>query len=209
MNLLTQKTILRLNANYMRLGWATAQEAFGMLCGEQKDGSPPAMALNIHYEYDEYGMPITDKMITFDRLDFSEWMQLQPRQGDLDKVVHTIKRVIRIPTVIICPKYALMPKKDLQPTSMAIKRRDGNRCQYTGISLTKETFTLDHVIPVSRGGKSTWHNLVSAHRDVNSKKGNKFNHEVGLKLLKQPTAPKSIPLCSLHTEIHHPDHKHF
>ena len=209
MNPLTQKTVLRLNANYMRLGWATPQEAFGMLCGEQKDGTPPALALDIHYEYDEYGKPQTDSMLTFDRLDMDQWMKLEPRRGDLDKVIHTSKRIIRIPTVILCPKYSMMPSKDLKPTPSAIRRRDGNRCQYTNVELTKATFSLDHIIPKSKGGKDTWQNLVAAHKDVNSKKGNKYNHEAGIKLLKQPLAPKRTPLCSLFSETFHPDHKHF
>ncbi len=209
MNALTKKTVLRLNSNYLRLGWATPQEAFGMLCGEQKDGTPPALVLDIHYAYDEFGKPITDSMETFDRVDFAQWMLLEPRRGDLDTVVHTSKRIIRIPTVIMCPKFSIMPSKDLKPTPSAIRRRDGNKCQYTGQELTKATFSLDHVVPKSKGGKDTWQNLVAAHKDVNSAKGNKFNHEVGLKLHKQPVAPKRIPLCTLYSEVFHPDHQHF
>jgi 5-methylcytosine-specific restriction endonuclease McrA len=202
-------SVLRLNSNYMRLGWSTPAEAFCMLMGESKDGSPPALALDIHYEYDEYGKPVTDRMETFDRLDWEYWMIIEPRRGDLDEVIHTSKRIIRIPTIIVCPKFTLMPSKDLKPTPSAIRRRDGNRCQYTGVELTHKTFSLDHVTPRSKGGKDTWENLVAAHRDFNSKKGDKFNHEIGAKLLKKPTAPKPIPLCVLYPEIKHPDHQHF
>jgi hypothetical protein len=208
-DILNRKSVMRLNANYMRLGWATPQEAFGMLCGEQKDGTPPALALDILYDYDEFGKPIIDKMVSFDRLDFESWMMLDPRKGDLDRVIHTTKRIIRIPTIIICPKFAMMPSKDIKPSPSAIRKRDGNKCQYTGVELTKSTFSLDHIVPKSKGGKDSWHNLVAAHKDVNSRKGDKFNHEVGLRLLKQPSAPKKTPLCLLHSEIYHPDHAHF
>lgn len=84
-----------------------------------------------------------------------------------------------------------------------------HNCQYTGVELTNKTFSLDHIIPRSKGGRDNWHNLVAAHKDVNSKKGNKFNHEVGLKLLKKPVAPLSLPLCAIYSEIKHPDHQHF
>lgn len=180
-----------------------------MLMGESKDGSPPALALDIHYAYNEFGKPDTDKIDAFDRLDWEYWLMLDPRRGDLDRVIHTSKRIIRIPTIVVCPHYALMPKKDLKPTPKSIKQRDGNRCQYTGVELTKATFSLDHVVPRSKGGKDTWENLVSAHKDVNSKKGDKFNHEVGYKLVKQPKAPKSMPLCTLVKGEFHPDHYHF
>lgn len=193
----------------MRIGWATAQEAFGMLCGEQKDGTPPAMALDIHYEYDEFGKPILERMESFDRLSFEEWMKLDPRRGELDKLVHTSKRNIRIPTILVCPRYSLMPSKNQKPSPSAIRRRDGNRCQYTGKELTKDTFSLDHIIPRTKGGKDTWENLVAAHKKVNSEKGNRYNHEVGLKLLKKPLAPKTVPLCSIITEEYHPDHRWF
>ena len=208
-DILHTASVLRLNSNYMRLGWATPAEAFGMLMGEQKDGTPPALALDIHYEYDEFGKPIIERMASFDRQDWEYWMELEPRRGDLDRVVHTSKRIIRIPTIILCPKFALMPSKDLKPTPKGIRMRDGNRCQYTGVELTHKTFSLDHVTPKSRGGKDTWENLVAAHKDFNSKKGNKMNHEIGAKLLKKPVAPKMIPLCAMHTEIKHPDHQHF
>lgn len=209
MSELTKNHVLRLNANYMRIGWATAQEAFGMLCGEQKDGSPPAFALNLTYLYDEYGKPLTDEWETMEPLTLDQWMLLDPRRGDLDKVVHTSKRIIRIPTIIICPKYKLMPSKELKPTASAIRKRDGNVCQYTGKPLNKDNFSLDHIIPRSKGGKDSWTNLVAADKSVNTRKGNKYNHEAGLTLRKQPLAPKAMPLCALYDEVYHPDHKHF
>jgi 5-methylcytosine-specific restriction endonuclease McrA len=204
-----QKMVLRLNANYMRLGWATVAEAFTAMMGEAKDGTPPALALDIHYEYDEFGKPFTDKMVSFDRLEWEYWMMLEPRKGDLDMVIHTSKRIIRVPTVIISSKYALMPMKEQRPTAASIRRRDGNKCQYTGVELTNKTFSLDHILPRSKGGKDSWHNLVAAHKDVNSRKGSQYNHEAGLKLMKQPVAPKPIPLCNLVTEAKHVDHNHF
>lgn len=208
-DILHQATILQVNANYMRLGWTTPAAAFCMLMGEEKDGSAPALALDIHYEYDEYGKPMTDRDPVFDRLEWEYWMMLDPRRGDLDKVIHTSKRIIRIPTVIVCSKYFLMPMKEQKISKTNIRRRDGNRCLYTGVELTNKTFSLDHITPRSKGGKDTWENLASCHKDVNSKKGDKSNDEAGLKLLKKPVAPKSIPMCSLVVGNFHPDHVWF
>lgn len=206
---LHQKLVLRLNANYMRLGWSTVADAFVAMAGESPDGSPPALALDIQYEYDEYGKPIVEKMKSFDRLEWDYWLMLEPRRGDLDKVIHTSKRVIRVPTVILCPRFHIMPTKELRATPSGIRQRDNNTCQYTGVPLTNKTFSLDHVTPKSKGGKDTWTNLVACHKDVNSRKGNKSNDEAGLVLKKKLVAPKPMPICNLVTDIKHPDHAHF
>lgn len=207
---LHQRTVLRLNASYMRLGWSTPAEAFCMMMGEAVDGSAPALALDVHYEYDEYGKPMLDNNPkNFDRVDWEYWMELGPRRGDIDKVIHTSKRIIRIPTIIVCAHFHLMPMKDQKVSKTAVRKRDGNRCQYTGVELTNKTFSLDHVVPRSKGGRDNWENLVSCHKDVNFRKANRFNHEAGLKLLKQPKAPKSMPLCHMVQGGYHPDHKWF
>jgi hypothetical protein len=55
--------------------------------------------------------------------------------------------------------------------------------------LTRATATIDHVIPRSKGGKTSFENCVASHISVNNKKGDKYNHEVGLKLIKKPVEP--------------------
>ena len=208
-DVLNSPSVLRLNANRMRLGFSTPAQAFCMMMGESEDGSPPALALDIQYEYDEFGKPILEKWKSMETMEWDYWLMCQPRQGDIDKVIHTSKRIIRVPTIIICSKYAQMPMKEQKASPQNIKRRDGNRCQYTNVVLTNKTFSLDHVVPRSKGGKDNWTNLVSCHKDVNSRKGDKFNHEVGLRLLKKPTAPRAIPICALYPENKHPDHSFF
>lgn len=208
-DVLNQASVLRLNGNYMRLGWSTPKEAFTMMMSEGRDGSPPALALDLSYEYDEFGKPIVEGSPTINIYDWENWIQLEPRKGDLDKMIHTSKRIIRIPTILVCPKFRQMPQKELKPTPGNIRRHHKNRCAYTDVELTNKTFSLDHVIPRSKGGKNTWLNLVPCHKDVNSKKGDKFNHEAGLKLLRKPTAPAKIAICALVTDNKHPDHHHF
>ena len=194
----------------MRIGWATVAEAFVALSGSGYDGKPPALALNIHYELDENGNPITDKMQYFDVMTWEDWVDFaEPRAGNLDNVVHTAHRIIRVPTVIYCSKFVKMPMKTLRPTKKAIRERDGNRCAYTNVPLTNKTASIDHILPRSKGGKDTWGNLVACHKEVNTKKGNKLNDEAGLKLLVRPYEPKPLPLCEFIKEIKHPDHKHF
>jgi 5-methylcytosine-specific restriction endonuclease McrA len=204
--ILNAKIVLRLNANYMRLGWSTPADAFTAMMGGTKD-SPPYLALDIGYELDDNGNPKFDKMTYATPMGWDEWKNLPVRSWDSS--VGTVKSAIRVPTVVICPKFKNMPKKDLKPTAANIRNRDKNVCQYSGQPLTNKTFSLDHVLPRSKGGKDTWENLVSCHKDLNSKKGNMLNHEIGYKLPKKPVAPMSIPLCNLVTDTKNPDHQWF
>jgi 5-methylcytosine-specific restriction endonuclease McrA len=72
----------------------------------------------------------------------------------------------------------------LQPTRSNILLRDEDTCQYCG-KRTRE-LTLDHVIPRSLGGQSTWENLVASCRACNGKKGNRLLKDSNMHLLRQP-----------------------
>ena len=57
--------------------------------------------------------------------------------------------------------------------------------------------TMDHIVPKSRGGKSTWKNTVTCCRKCNSKKGSKLLSECNMKLIQEPFVPtnESLLLC--------------
>lgn len=67
--------------------------------------------------------------------------------------------------------------------------RDHYTCQYCG---SVSNLTLDHVMPVSRGGKSTWENVVTACYPCNSGKGSRTPEEAGMKLAKPPKRPSML-----------------
>ena len=71
--------------------------------------------------------------------------------------------------------------------------RDNFECQYCGKSGTVKDLTIDHVVPLSRGGKNKWENVVTACSPCNSKKGNKLLKEMGLRLKRDPYRPKWTP----------------
>lgn len=67
-----------------------------------------------------------------------------------------------------------------------ILARDNRKCGYCGVS---GAYTIDHVTPQSRGGKSTWLNTVTACNRCNQRKGDRTPQEAGMTLLVQLTAP--------------------
>jgi 5-methylcytosine-specific restriction endonuclease McrA len=70
-----------------------------------------------------------------------------------------------------------------------ILKRDNHTCQYCG---SKDFLTMDHVIPKSRQGRTSWDNLVTACKYCNSKKGYMTPEEAGLVLVRQPFRPSFV-----------------
>ena len=97
------------------------------------------------------------------------------------------------PHVIVLSRFAKVPKRRPKFSARAIWARDGGRCQYTGQSLRPGDGNIDHVLPRSRGGKTSWENCVLASKEVNSRKADRLPEEVGLRLLKAPAAPRELP----------------
>jgi 5-methylcytosine-specific restriction endonuclease McrA len=99
-------------------------------------------------------------------------------------------------------KHPIIPRFNYR----GVFRRDAFTCCYTGKILPPSQLTVDHVIPKSRGGQSSWENCVTASLEVNSKKGSKTPEEAGLTLLKKPTAPAdSLTLEYLIMQVRHPE----
>ena len=91
------------------------------------------------------------------------------------------------PTVVRLRYFVHVPyRASVALTRRAVFARDGGVCQYCGATAEN----VDHVVPKSRGGLHIWENVVAACRRCNSRKENRQAHEVGLRLARQPTAPR-------------------
>jgi len=210
MNNVANKLIcLNLNANWQPVGFKTVKDAIVDLCGAETHGKPSTMASDIEYELDDNGQPIFDEAKSMNPVSWEEWMTLPIRPWDL--AINSPTRSIRVPTVIIATNFNKMPIKTFKgkPSKDGIWNRDQGICQYTGKKLTKDQSTIDHVIPRSKGGQDTWTNMVVCDKTLNSKKGNKLNSELGLKLRKEPIEPSPTPMSALIKEAKHHTWKHF
>jgi len=95
--------------------------------------------------------------------------------------------IVKIPAVMKLIKIIRTIYRTKVPFSKKhVMVRDEFICQYCG---TPKALTIDHVVPVSRGGKSTFENCVTACRSCNNKKSNKLPSEVHMYLKKQPVSP--------------------
>lgn len=108
--------------------------------------------------------------------------------------VRSISHTFSCPSVIKITRYINIPYKSVMLSRQNIFKRDNGKCQYCG---TTHNLTLDHVIPRSKGGKSTWNNLVTACQKCNSKKGSLTSEKAGMSLAKKPTKPSYITFLKM------------
>ena len=181
-DILHKTTVLVLNRNWQAIHTKTPAEAFCMMAGGSATG------LDVHG--DDHISPVR----------WEDWLKLPIR--DEDHAVNTPRGAVRVPTVIVAANYAKVPICRPRFGARGIWERDGGVCQYTGRILKPGEGNIDHIVPRSRGGPSSWENCVLTHREVNEKKADRLPHEAGLRLLRKPTTPRAVPATALIRNLH-------
>jgi len=85
--------------------------------------------------------------------------------------VHSTSKAILVPSVIRLLTYRHIPQQSRALSRKNILLRDRNTCQFCGCGFPASELTLDHVMPRSRGGRSSWENLVASCYSCNNRKG--------------------------------------
>jgi 5-methylcytosine-specific restriction endonuclease McrA len=137
----------------------------------------------------------------FATYDFQTWRELseyraQNFRQEEDDWVRTVSTEIQVPRVIRLIDYDRLPKQTVKFNRRNIFARDNNQCQYCGKKFPTSELSLDHVIPRSQGGTSTWENIVCACVNCNVKKGGRTPREASMALIKKPEKPKRSPLLN-------------
>ncbi|MEQ9300617.1 MAG: HNH endonuclease [Cyclobacteriaceae bacterium] len=105
------------------------------------------------------------------------------------KELRSVNATFPFPSVIKINRYVNMPYMGVVLTRQNIFRRDCHECQYCG---THKNLTLDHLIPRSKGGKSTWSNLVTACRRCNARKGDYLIDQIDMQPKAMPHKPSYV-----------------
>lgn len=100
--------------------------------------------------------------------------------------VHSTSKAVPVPSVIRLLSYRHIPQQSRALSRKNILLRDRNTCQFCSRTFSSSDLTLDHVLPRSRGGRSSWENLVACCYDCNNRKGDRTPEEAGLKLARRP-----------------------
>lgn len=187
-----RQEILKLNASFAPIGTSNWKDIMVQIC------SGAVHPVDVSYETDEHGNLDQSKVEWLNVVkSLDEWAKLPIRE--YDEYVNTAHKSFRLPSIVVCSKFnKIIHKRVVFPTKANIWSRDNYTCQYTGEKLSRDEISVDHILPVSRGGQNTWENLVTASKKINVWKSNRTPQECGLKLLSKPTKPRNgmiVDLC--------------
>jgi 5-methylcytosine-specific restriction endonuclease McrA len=161
--------VLILNRSYLPIHVTSVRRAFSLL-------------------YQGIARAVNEQYQTFD---FSSWSDLSVSVHD--ESVGLVNRAIRVPRVILLVTYDRIPKRHVRFSRYNIYARDKSTCQYCGRRLPRHELNLDHVIPRSLGGTSTWENVVCSCHECNRRKGGRTPEDAEMNLLHKPVRPKWTP----------------
>jgi 5-methylcytosine-specific restriction endonuclease McrA len=108
------------------------------------------------------------------------------------------------PLVIRLVYYVRIPYRVTLPlTRRAVLARDYYTCQYCGEQPPRKALTVDHILPRSRGGRTTWENVVTACQRCNGRKGSRTPEEAHMGLRSKPSKPRYVALAMVESPAAH------
>jgi 5-methylcytosine-specific restriction endonuclease McrA len=171
--MMLNSSVLVLNRSYLPIHVTSVRRAFALIYQDM------ARAVNEEYQ-------------TFD---FDSWRRLAVRRGA--EAIGTTRGSILIPRVIVLLTFDRIPRRHVRYSRVNIFMRDKFTCQYCGARPHRSQLNLDHVVPRSLGGKTTWENVVCCCVDCNRRKGGRTPQQARLRLCRIPARPRWTPLMNL------------
>ena len=147
-----------------------------------KPESCPALVLNAdfrplsYYPLSVWAWQDSIKAVFLDRVNIL---------SEYDRVVRSSRFAMRVPSVVALKRY-VQPAKYPAFTRFNVFLRDRFACQYCG---DEDDLTFDHVVPRSKGGRTTWENVVTACAPCNLRKGGRLTRECKMYPARQPIRP--------------------
>jgi 5-methylcytosine-specific restriction endonuclease McrA len=126
---------------------------------------------------------------------WEDWARLNVADEDL--FVQTTHSRLRVPEVIVLTKFDRVPNARVTFSRRNIYKRDKSTCQYCGARPGVHELTIDHILPRSHGGVSSWENCVLACVDCNSRKADRTPEQARMPLRKEPIRPQWRPAYAL------------
>ncbi len=174
--------VLVLNKHYAAVRVISAKRAFTMLFKE--------LAEIISVEDDEY--------VSYDFVSWREVSEYRAKyQREHNDWIRCVRFELAVPRIIRLLAYDRLPRQSVKFNRRNIFARDSNRCQYCGKKFPTSELSLDHVKPRSKGGETSWTNIVCCCVDCNVRKGGRTPVEARMKLIAEPIKPKRSPVVTL------------
>lgn len=177
--------VLVLNKLWMAVRVIDARRAFSLLCRD--------LAEVIRVDDGSYA-----------GYDFESWTEVSSLRDGYESIspedyewVRTVRLELAVPKVIRLLGYDRLPRQSVKLNRRNIFARDRNLCQFCGRSFPTSELSLDHVVPRSQGGESSWTNLVCACTRCNARKGGRTPEQARMKLIRKPVQPTRNPVITL------------
>jgi 5-methylcytosine-specific restriction endonuclease McrA len=122
---------------------------------------------------------------------WEEWAALEAVAGL--PCIRAARLRMRVPEVVSLTHYDRLPSTAVTFSRRNVAKRDHYICQYCGIQPGGEAITIDHVVPRSQGGTSSWTNCVAACDACNARKADRTPEQAGMRLRKRPVRPEWKP----------------
>lgn len=181
-------SVLLLNAHYMALRVISARRAFSLLFKRNADQQPVAEVVNV-----EDGRYVS--------YDFEDWAELSAFKREFEPAEHDWIRAVRfellVPRIVRVLTFSRLPRREVKFNRRNIFARDGNTCQYCGKRFSSSELSLDHVIPRTRGGNTSWDNIVCSCVRCNVRKGGRTPDEAHVSLIRPPIKPRRNPVVTV------------
>jgi len=175
-------SVLVLNRLYMAVHVVNVRRAFCLLFRE--------LAEVVHLEEGQFA-----------NYSFQTWREVSELRADYKQPhedwILAVGFEIQVPRVIRLLSFDRVPKQQLHLNRRNVLARDEHTCQYCDRHYPTHQLSLDHIIPRSRGGETTWDNVVCACLSCNIRKGGRTPHEARMKLVRHPARPKRNPLLAM------------
>lgn len=125
----------------------------------------------------------------YQTFDFRGWRQ----RREAGETLGLVAGAMPVPRVIVLTTYDRVPRRHVRFSRHNVYTRDHDTCQYCGRRLPRSELNLDHVVPRSQGGLSTWDNVVCSCHTCNRRKGGNTPQQAGIRLLRRPSRPAWTP----------------
>jgi 5-methylcytosine-specific restriction endonuclease McrA len=125
---------------------------------------------------------------TYRTFDFHRW-RLESASPNGYRCLHTPHFSFRMPEVAVLTEFNKTVKRKIRFNRNNIFIRDRNTCQYCGRTLPRRDLTMDHILPLSKGGGNSWENVVLACQSCNKRKANRTPEEANMRLLRPAGRP--------------------
>lgn len=146
-----------------------------------------AQTLVLDSSYQALGVISWERAMT---LWFQDKVEIVEEYADL--FVRSAKQTFKVPSVVRFVKGIIKKIRKVKFSRENVYTRDKGKCQYCTIPVSREEFTLDHVLPRAQGGMTSWENVVVCCVDCNRQKADKTPEQARMRLKAEPIRPKNL-----------------